>query len=357
MTSEARALDYEKVRSFLAEAVDDVGTATLGALSFIGERLKLFKALAAAGPVTIEELAAKTRLNARYLREWLNAMTAARYVIHDSQTRRYSLPAEHAVVLADEASPFFIGGFLEMIVPAVMQAPKLVKAFRNGKGVPQSAYPPEMFEAIQRGSAPWYRHKLTQHWIPAMPDVKTKLEAGGAMLDVGCGSGLAAIAIAKAFPEAQVLGYDNHAGSIERARANAKAEGVAKRVTFRVMDARRLRGPKFDFITTFDVVHDSAHPVALLKAIRRALKPDGSYLMLEMNCSADVNENVNFIGKLLYSVSTLYCMTQSLAQRGEGIGAAMGEPKARELATVAGFAHFRRLPIQDPFSVLYEIRA
>jgi SAM-dependent methyltransferase len=123
------------------------------------------------------------------------------------------------------------------------------------------------------------------------------------------------------------------------------------------MDAKRLRGPKFDFITTFDVVHDSAHPVALLKAIRRALKPDGTYLMLEMNCSPDVNENVNFIGKLLYSVSTLYCMTQSLAQSGEGIGAAMGEPKARELATVAGFAHFRRLPIQDPFSVLFELRA
>ena len=217
MTSEGRALDDEKVRSFLGLAVDDVGTATLGALSFIGDRLDLFKALAAAGPVTIEELAAKTRLNARYLHEWLNAMTAARYVTHDGETRRHSLPAEHAVVLADEASPFLIGGFLEMIVPALMQAPKLVKAFRNGKGVPQSTYPPEMFEAIQRGSAPWYRHKLTQHWVPAIPDVKSKLEAGGSMLDVGCGSGLAAIAIAKAFPSAKVSGYDNHAGSIARA--------------------------------------------------------------------------------------------------------------------------------------------
>jgi 2-polyprenyl-3-methyl-5-hydroxy-6-metoxy-1,4-benzoquinol methylase len=357
MTSEAGALDHEKLKAFLVQAVNDVGTATLGALSFIGDRLDLFKAMASAGPVTIEELAKRTRLHQRYLREWLNAMTAARYVVHDAASGTYALPPEHAAVLAEETSPFFVGGFLEMIVPAVMQAPKLVKAFRSGKGVPQSAYPPEMFEAIERSSAPWYRHKLTKHWIPVMPDVKAKLEAGGSSLDVGCGSGRAAIAIAKAFPRARVFGYDNHAGSIERARANARAEGVEKRITFKVLDAKRMRGPKFDFITTFDVVHDSAHPLALLKAIRRALVPDGTYLMLEMNCSANVDENINFVGKLLYTVSTLYCMTQSLAQNGEGIGAAMGEPKARELAEAAGFREFRKLPIEDPFSVLYELRA
>ena len=354
--SEARPLNYEKVKSFLGQAVNDVGTATLGALSYIGDRLDLFKSMAAAGPVTIDELAERTHLKPRYLREWLNAMTVAGYVVYDAADGRYALPAEHAAVLADEASPFFVGGFLEMIVPSVMQAPKLVKAFRNGKGVPQSAYPPEMFEAIERGTAPWYRHKLTQKWIPAMPDVKAKLEAGGSALDVGCGSGRAAIAIAKAFPKARVFGYDNHPGSIERARSNAKAEGMAKRVTFKVVDAKRLRGSKFDFISTFDVVHDSADPVGLLKAIHRSLKPDGTLLMLEMNCSPNVNENINFIGKFLYSVSTLYCMTQSLAQNGEGIGAAMGEPKARELADAAGFGSFKRLPIDDPFSVLYELR-
>lgn len=358
MNDEAKAaLDYEKVRAFLGQAVNDVGTATLGALSFIGDRLDLFKAMAEAGPVTVEDLAERTGLNRRYLREWLNAMTTARYVIHEASDGTYVLPPEHAAVLADEKSPFFVGGFLEMIVPAVMQAPKLLKAFRNGKGVPQSAYPPEMFEAIERGSAPWYRHKLTQKWIPTMPDVKAKLEAGGSALDVGCGSGLAAIAIAKAFPKAKAFGYDNHPGSIARARANARAEGVAKRITFKVLDAKGMRGAKFDFITTFDVVHDSADPVGLMKGIRRALAPDGTYLMLEMNCSPNVNENINFIGKFLYTVSTLYCMTQSLAQDGEGIGAAMGEPKARELAAAAGFASFERLPIQDPFSILYALRA
>jgi SAM-dependent methyltransferase len=354
--SEARALDYGKVKSFVTQAASDVGTALFGALSFIGDRLDLFKTMAAAGAVTIDELAERTRLNPRYLREWLNAMTAAGYVVHDVASGRYTLPPEHAAVLADEASPFFLGGFLEMIVPTVMQAPKLVKAFRNGKGVPQSAYPPETFEAIERSTAPWYRHKLTQEWIPVMPQVRAKLEAGGSALDIGCGSGRAAIAIAKAFPKARVVGYDNHSGWVARARANAKAEGVAKQVTFKIVDAKRLRGPKFDFISTFDVVHDCADPVGLMKAIRRSLHPDGTYLMLEMNCSANVNENVNFIGKFLYSVSTLYCMTQSLAQNGAGIGAAMGEPKARELAAAAGFTRFRRLPIEEPFSILYELR-
>ena len=354
--SEAPALNYDKVKSFLGAAVNDVGTAMLGALSYIGDRLDLFKTMGAAGPVTVDELAKKTKLSPRYLREWLNAMVAARYVEYDPASAKYTLPPEHAAVLADETSPFFVGGFLEMIVPSVVQAPKLVKAFKNGKGVPQSAYMPELFEAMERGSLPWYRHKLTQQWIPVMPEVQAKLEQGGSSLDVGCGSGRAAIAIAKAFPKAKVSGYDNHAGSLERARANAKAEGMAKRVTFKVVDAKRMHGPKFDFITTFDVVHDSADPVGLMKAIRRSLAPGGTYLMLEMNCSANVNENINFIGKFVYTVSTLYCMTQSLAQGGEGIGAAMGEPKARELAEAAGFSDFQRLPIKEPFAILYQLR-
>lgn len=357
MSTPPAPLDHEKVMSFLGKAVDDSATALFGALGYIGDRLGLFRTLAATGPVTVEEVAKRARLNARYLREWLNAMVAARYVEYDAATARYALPAEHAAVLADEASPFFVGGFLEMIAPAVMQAPKLVKAFKNGKGVPQSAYPAEIFEAIERSSAPWYRHKLTQEWIPTMPDLQAKLEAGGSALDIGCGSGRAAIAIAKAFPRARVFGYDNHAHSIERARANARAEGLQKRISFKVLDAARMRGPGFDLISTFDVVHDLAHPLALLKAIRRSLAPDGTYLVLEMNCSPNVNENVHFVGKFLYSVSTLYCMTQSLAQKGEGIGAAMGEPKTRELAAAAGFEHFRRLPIENPFCVLYELRA
>ena len=353
----APELDHDKAVKFLWQAVNDVGTALHGALSFIGDRLGLFKAMAAGGPMTVEELARKTRLHRRYLREWLGAMTAAQYVEHDPATDRYRLPPEHALVVADETSPFFLGGFLELIVPCVSQAPKLVRAFRNGKGVPQRAYPPETFEAIERSSAAWYRHKLVQEWLPTMPDVVAKLAAGGTYADVGCGSGRAAITVAKAFPRARVAGYDNHAGSIARARKNARAEGVARRVTFEARDAKRMPAGRFDLVSTFDVVHDAADPVGLVKAVRRALAPGGAYLMLETNVAPTVDGNVNPIGKLLYSVSTLYCMTQSLAANGAGLGAAMGEPKARELADKAGFGRFRRLPVEDPFSVLYELKA
>jgi SAM-dependent methyltransferase len=352
----ADTLDHDKTVKFLWQIVTDVGAALHGALSFIGDRLGLFAALAAAGPVTVDELARKTRLNRRYLREWLDAMTAAQYVEHDAETGRYRLPPEHALVVADESSPFFVGGFLEILVPLASQAPKLVKAFRNGKGVPQRAYPPETFEAIERSSATWYRHKLVQEWLPTMPDVVRKLASGGTYADVGCGSGRAAITIAKAFQSAHVFGFDNHAGSVARARKNARAEGVARRVRFEVRDAKRLAAGRFDLVSTFDVVHDAADPVGLMKAIRMSLAPGGTFLMLETNAAPTVDGNVSPIGKFLYSVSTLYCMTQSLAAKGAGLGAAMGEPKARELAEKSGFGQFRRLPIEDPFSVLYELR-
>jgi len=350
-------IDHEKTTKFLWQVASDVGTALHGALSFIGDRLGLFKAMASAGPVTVEELARKTRLDRRYLQEWLGAMTAAQYVEYDPATRRYRLPPEHAFVVADETSPFFVGGFLEIVVPLVGQAPKLLRAFRNGKGVPQRAYPAETFEAIERSSAAWYRHRLVQEWLPTMPDVVEKLRAGGAYADVGCGSGRAAITVAKAFPEARVSGFDNHTGSIARARKNARAERLGRRVTFEARDAKRMPKGRFDLVSTFDVVHDAADPLGLMTAIRKALAPGGTYLMLETNAAPTVEGNVSPIGKFLYSVSTLYCMTQSLAANGAGLGAAMGEPKARELAEEAGFGRFRRLPIEDPFSVLYELKA
>ena len=350
-------LDQEKLEAFVERIVLDVGTAMRGGLMYIGDRLGIFAALAESGPVTAAELAQRTGLNERYLREWLGAMATAEYVEHDSEGDTYFLAPEHALPLADEEFPFFSGGLVQMIVPTVTVAPQVAEAFKRGRGVTQDQYLPDMYEAIERLTAPWYKHHLVQTWIPAMPDVREKLEAGGAACDVGCGSGRAPITIAKAFPAAEVYGYDVHAGSIERARANAEAAGVADRVTFTVADGAELPEGQFDLVSTFDVVHDSVDPVGLMASIRQALREDGTYLMLEMNASGEVDENRNPLGKLLYGVSTLYCMTTSLAHGGAGIGACMGEEKARALAYAAGFTHFRKLPIEDPFSVLYELKA
>ncbi len=348
--------DREKIRNFAGQILNDIATTMQGALSYIGDRLGIFKAMAGAGPVTVDELANQTGLNARYLREWLGAMTAARYVEYDPVTTRYLLPLEHAAVLADENNPFFLCGFIQQSVPLISVAPKVADAYRTGKGVPQSDYPAELFEAMERTSAGIYRHQLIRRWLPAMPDVQEKLAAGGAALDVGCGSGRAAIAIAQAFPKARVFGFDGHQGSIDRARANAKAAGVGDRIKFELVDCTRLPVREFDFVSTFDVVHDSVDPVGLMTSIRNALKDGGIYLMVEMNVSPNVEENINPLGRLMYSASTLYCLTTSLAHGGAGIGAVMGEPKARELAAKAGFSSFQRVPVQDPFSALYELK-
>ena len=354
-TATAATLDHAKVEKFVEKVVNDIGTALRGGLCYIGDKLRIFKAMATTGAVTVDELASHTGLNPRYLKEWLGAMVTAGYVEYNPETSRYLLPPEHALPLADETFPFFVGGFLEMIVPAVSVAPKVAEAFRTGKGVNQNDYSPEMFESIERGTAPWYRNQLIQNWLPAMPQVAQALENGGTALDVGCGSGRAAITLSKAFPKARVFGYDYHALSIDRAIANADAAGA--NVRFEMVDCVKLPASQFDFITTFDVVHDAVDPLGLLKSIRSALNKDGTYLMLEMNCSPNLEENANPVGRFLYAVSTLYCMTTSLAHDGAGIGAAMGEPKARELASQAGFRQFRKLPINDPFSMLYELRA
>jgi 2-polyprenyl-3-methyl-5-hydroxy-6-metoxy-1,4-benzoquinol methylase len=349
-------LDLEKAKKVAETVIGDVATVVHGALCYIGDRMGLFKAMRDAGPLTVDQLAAKSGLNTRYVREWLGAMAAAHYVEYDAKANAYLLTAEYAAALADEDSPFFIGSYFQMAQAAVTVAPKVAEAFKNGKGVTQAEYPQSFFEAAERNSRTRYVHKLLRKWIPAMPQVVEILKAGGIGADIGCGGGRAAIMIAQAFPQARLVGYDVHVESIERARRNADTAGVADRVTFEAADGSQLPEGKFDFVSTFDVVHDAVDPLGLMTGIRRALKPDGTYLVQEVNVSDQVGENIGRMGKMVYSVSTLYCMTTSLAHGGAGIGVAMGERTARELATGAGFSRFTRLPVKDDFAVLYELR-
>ena len=242
MGDEKQQLDWDKIKKFSKQVSNDIGAAMLGALSYIGDRLGIFSALAESGAVTSTQLAEKTGLSERYLREWLGAMTAAGYVNYDAAAKTYAMPAEHAMVLARDDSPFFAGGFIEMIVPQMSIAPKVMASFKDGRGVSQSEYPPETWEAMERSSASMYRNSLIRKWLPAMPQVVAKLTEGGSSLDVGCGSGRAAIAIASAFPKAKVFGFDAHAGSLERARANAKAAGLGDRIKFDVVRLHQAAG-------------------------------------------------------------------------------------------------------------------
>ncbi len=311
-----------------------------GALSYVGDRLGIFKALAGAGAVTVAELAQRTGLNERYLREWLGAMTAAKYIEYDPASARYTMSPEHAMILADETSQFFMGGFMQMIVPEVSMAPKLMESFRTGKGLPQSEYPPEVFEAIERGSAPMYRHQLVRKWIPSMPEVEARLRQGAGAV-ARCrlwqrtrrdrdGVGSAELAL-PGLPRASGVGRSG-AG---QCRGGGRVADC--KVEFGVVDCTQAAvAEKFDFISCFDVIHDSVDPVGLMKSIRAALKPDGAFLMVEVNVSARPEDNINPMGRMMYAASTLYCMTVSLAHGGAGIGALMGEEKARELAAEGG---------------------
>lgn len=355
--SKVMEIEKAKVEQFSARVMEDYGNTLRGAMLYIGDQLGLFKALAHSDWVTLEELANQTGLNARYLREWLGSMVTGSYLAYDPQTRRYRLPPEYVPVIADEDSPYFAGGIIQLSVPFVTMAPKLIEAFRFGGGCPEEEFPFETWEGMERMTMPWYKHFLVQHWIPSLDGVKQKLETGGSVLDFGCGSGLAAITIAKAFPEARVFGCDFHAPSIKRARANAEAAGVSDRVQFEVSDSDALAGKKFDFVTTFVVIHDATDPQQMLMDLRQSVDEDGTYLMVELNLSEELHENMNLFGRVMYPQSTLYCMTCSLSHGGEGIGAFMGERRARQMAELAGFSRFRKVPSdRPPLPALFELR-
>jgi 2-polyprenyl-3-methyl-5-hydroxy-6-metoxy-1,4-benzoquinol methylase len=356
MSGSGARLDLDKAKRVAQEVVGDAAAAVHVGLCYIGDRLGIFKAMMDSQALTVDQLAARTGLNPRYLREWLGAMAAAHYVDYDRQAQTFTLAPEYAAALADEESPFFVASYFQLAQAAVTVAPKVAEAFAKGGGVKQAEYPPSLFEAFERNSATRYKHKLLRKWLPLMPQVVSALQAGGMMADIGCGGGRAAIMIAQAFASAQVVGLDVHRESIARARRLAGKSGLSDRVSFEVGDGRQLEPGKFDFISGFDVVHDAADPAGLMRSIRRALKPDGTCLVQEINVSHELSENLSTLGKMAYSISTLYCLTTSLANHGAGIGIAMGEPQARELAAGAGFTRFQRLPIKDDVVVLFELR-
>ncbi len=356
--------DSAKMEAFVGKVLGDTSAMTVMLMADLGDRLGLFKALADNGPVTSGELAARAGVNERYAQEWLSAMVCAAYVDYDPIGARFTLPPEHALVLAQEDSPVFFGGSHEMLVGTLGVLDQLEQAFREGGGVPQSAYSDHVWCGLERFTGTWFENLLLQEWLPAMPDVQAKLENGAAVADmtgvadVGSGNGRALVKLAQAFPSSSYVGYDVFEPSIAGAMANAEAAGVTDRVSFKHLDVVGGLPEQYDVITTFDVIHDMANPRGALRAIREGLKPDGTYVMLEINSSDKLEENVGPIGAMMYSISVLYCMTTSLANDGAGLGACgMPESRVREYCGEAGFSSVRRLPLENPFNILYEIKA
>lgn len=351
-----QTIDQAKADAFVGKVLADTAALAVTAMSSIGDRLGLFKSLAGLGPATSEELAKRTHVNERYAREWLSAMACAGYLEYSPATQRFTLPPEHVPVLAQEGGPVFFGGVQEEFVGLVGPINQLMQAFRSGGGIPMEAYDPSTWEGITRFTSGWFENLLLPVWLPAMPEVQAKLERGALVADVGCGQGKALIKLAQTFPQSRYVGYDSFAPSIEHAKANAEAAGVADRVRFENLDVSSGLPEQYDVITTFDVVHDAVNPRGLLQAIHNALRPNGHYVCLEINSSDKLEENIGLLGALFYSCSVLYCMTTSLAHHGEGLGTTgIPESKMRELCAEAGFNSVRRVPMDNPFNILYEV--
>ena len=351
-----QTIDQAKTEAFVGKVLADTAGLAVTAMSSIGDRLGLFKSLAEQGPATSAELADRAHINERYAREWLGALACAGYLAYDPLSQRFTLPLEHVPVLAQEGGPVFFGGVQEEMVGLVGPINQLMQAFRSGDGVPMEAYDPSVWEGLTRFTSSWFENLLVPVWLPAMPEVQAKLERGALVADVGCGHGKALIKLAQTYPQSRYVGYDNFAPSIQQATANAQAAGVADRVRFQHLDVSEGLPEQYDVINTFDVVHDAVNPRRLLRAIHNALRPNGRYVCLEINSSDKLEENIGLLGAFFYSVSVLYCMTSSLAHHGEGLGTVgLPESKMRELCTEAGFSSVRRVPMENPFNILYEV--
>lgn len=353
----APAINQDAMMMFAFKVVGDLSAAMSGPLMYIGDRMGIFKALSDGKPVTAAELAEKTGLKERYVREWASAMVAAEYLKYDPATQKITMPAEHAQVLANEDSPVFTGGLSQMIPDHYKILPRIMEAFRNGGGVPYSEYSEDVFVGTERLFRTGYINFMAAQWFPTMPDVMKKLEAGAKVADVGCGRGAALLAIAPRFPKSKFFGFDNYAPVIEYANENARKHGLSDRLTYAARNATDVpQSGDFDLVLTCDCVHDMVTPEGCARSIRGALKKDGTWFCIEPNVRDHLEDNINPLGRLFYSVSTLQCMTCSLAYHGAGYGAGMGEANVRRVTQLAGFTHFRKLPIENPFNQFFEIR-
>jgi SAM-dependent methyltransferase len=359
MAQAASNVDMAKAQKTAEQVFGLLGGALVSAMIYLGDRLGFYRAMQSGEPMTSGELAEKMGLHERWVREWLQGQASAGLIDYKGDNR-FALSPEAAFVLADENSPLFLaGGFCAL--PAQMAIlERLPESFRTGLGLPYDALGPDGARGVERLLAPWYRTQLVPVALPKLDGVVSKLEAGARVADVGCGGGIAAIQMAKAFPQSVFHGYDISKYALERAEAN-KAQARVTNVTFH--DTRQEPIPpdaSFDFISTFDCLHDMAHPEVIIAAIHKALKPDGTWIIADIHGQPTFEQNLadNPLAPLMYGFSVLCCMSSAMSEPG---GAGLGtlgfpEPVARRMVTEAGFTRFKSHDFDNPINAYYEVR-
>ena len=355
----AQSIDIEKAKKSAEHVFGILAGALVSGMIYLGERMGLYAALDGAGPVTSAELARKTGLHERWVREWLYGQAAANLIDYKGDGR-FALSPENALVLSNEQSPFFLaGGFCAL--PEQMGLLRLLpESFKSGRGLSYDQMGPEVNRGVERLLAPWFRTQLVPVALPKLDGVVAKLTAGARVADVGCGAGIALIEMAKAYPRSQFHGYDIAKIPLARAVENAKQAGLAN-ITFHDANADPLPADaSHDFITTFDCLHDMTRPDLVMKAIRKAIKPDGTWLIADVHGQPSFEQNLsdNPLAPVMYGFSVLCCMSSALSQPdGLGLGTlGFPEPVARKMTAEAGFTRFTPRDFENPINAYYEVR-
>jgi 2-polyprenyl-3-methyl-5-hydroxy-6-metoxy-1,4-benzoquinol methylase len=350
-------VDNDKLGALVGKMLGDLGGAFSVPTAGIGFRLGLFDALHRDGPANVSDLAKRTGLTERNVREWALAQASNGYISFDKKEQQFSLTPEQAMVFAVKDSPVYLEGAFDLAAAMVEGRPKVEAAFKNGNGVAWGESSGCLFCAVGSFFRPSYVNNIVRSWLPALDGVPSKLKTGARVADIGCGVGFSTLLMAKAFPESSFIGYDFHASSIEQANAHARAHGLADRVRFVTARAKDIVERNFDLVTMFDCLHDMGDPRGCAGHVRKLLKPDGSWMIVEPIAADDPAENVgNPVSRLYYNASTMICVPTSLAQEvGEALGAQAGEAKLTEVLKGGGFSRVRRAA-QGPFNMVLEAR-
>ncbi len=351
-------LDENKLHEFVGKMLGDLGGAFSVPTVRLGLRLGLFAALDSGGPASAEELAHRAGgLAPRYVREWALAQAANGFIDYNSASETFSLSPEQAMVFAVKDSPVYLAGAFDLVAAMIEGEPKVEHCFRTGDGVRWGDTAGCLFCATGAFFRPGYVNNIVQNWLPALDGMIDKLKAGAKVADVGCGVGFSTLLMAQAFPASHFVGYDFHEPSVEEARRHAEMHGVADRVRFEAANAKEIKEADFDLITFFDCLHDMGDPRGCARHMRRILKDDGSWMVVEPIARDKPQDNMNAVGRLYYNASTMICVPTSLDQEvGEGLGAQAGEAKLSEVIREGGFSRVRRAT-EGPFNMVLEARA
>ena len=349
-------IDENKLNALMGRMVGELGAIASAPLAILGDRLGLYKAMAGAGPMSADALSAATGIRLRYAQEWLNAQAASGNVDYDAATQTYSLSPEAAQVFAEEDSPAFLCGGFEALMSFYMDIDKVQKAFTSGTGLGWHEHHPSLFSGTERFFRAGYNANLEPSWIPALDGLADRLRSGALVADVGCGFGASSMVMATPYPMRGVGGAPPPPPWGGGARARARKAGVDDRVRFEVAGAKDFPGRGFDMVAFFDCLHDMGDPIGAGRHVRETLADGGTWMIVEPFAGDRVEDNLNPVGRIFYSASTLVCTPCSLSQDGAmGLGAQAGEKRLREVASAAGFGHFRRAT-QTPFNMVFEAR-